>query len=189
MVKNEATGLPNPPPYPARASRFDAPSTKPVTPAGGAKGQAATELIVPLSLHDQLIRHVRRCLPNEGCGLLAGSRTVGAAVARRFFAGTNVDRSPTRFTMDPREVLAALTEIDRLDLALLAVVHSHPSGPATPSLTDLVEASYPHALLLIIALDAECPNLRAWRCDVSLSDRSHPVEVSVQIVSENDEHR
>ena len=113
--------------------------------------------------------------PLEGVGLLAVVDEGDATRAVRFYPGTNVDRSPTRYTMDPAEVLAAFRDIDANGWRLGAIVHSHPATPPLPSPTDLREAFYPEALLVIVGLaghatprrhPAPCtrpPAARAWR--------------------------
>jgi proteasome lid subunit RPN8/RPN11 len=112
----------------------------------------------------QIVEHLRASLPAEGCGLLAVRREEGeTAVAARFYPGTNLDASPTRYTMDPAEVLAAFRDLDANDWSLGAIVHSHPATPPTPSPTDLREAFYPEALMLIVSFATGSPVMRAWR--------------------------
>jgi proteasome lid subunit RPN8/RPN11 len=65
--------------------------------------------------------------------------------------------------MDPAEVLAALNDIEAHGWRLGAIVHSHPASPPTPSATDLREAFYPEALLVIVGLAASPPSARVWR--------------------------
>jgi len=121
------------------------------------------ELAIGPDLVEAIVRHCARALPNEGCGLLSG-RPIGATLfGGQFFPGTNVLASPSRFAMDPAEVVAALTAIDAGGDRLGAIVHSHPVTGATPSRTDLQEAYYPEALLLIVSLADDAPRLRAWR--------------------------
>jgi len=139
------------------------------------------QLLIPQHLLDELLGHLRRSLPQEGCGLLAVRPGERDATAVRFYGGTNVDRSPTRFTMDPRQVLAALMEIDRRGWILGAIVHSHPSGPATPSAVDLAEARYPEALLGIVGLAERPPELRLWR--VPATEGEAVVEVGYRVVT------
>ncbi|MCC6313996.1 MAG: peptidase, partial [Thermomicrobiales bacterium] len=57
------------------------------------------------TMADAIIDHLRAALPNEGCGLLA-TEPAGTR-AMRFYPGTNVAASPTRYTMAPEEVLTA----------------------------------------------------------------------------------
>ncbi len=115
-------------------------------------------------MRDQVIEHLRRALPEEGCGLI-GARELepGEFESARFFPGENVDRSPTRFTMDPAQVIAAFKEMRASGLQLGAIVHSHPGSAAVPSATDVREAYYPDAVALIVSFAYEEPELRAWR--------------------------
>lgn len=55
----------------------------------------------------------------------------------------NVERSPLRFRMAPREQLRAFDWIEAHGLELLAIYHSHPAGPEIPSVTDVSDAAYP----------------------------------------------
>lgn len=145
---------------------------------------ASRPLVVPPALLAEIIMHLRSVLPEEGCGLLAErARLGGGWEACRYFPGVNVDRSPHRFTMDPRAVVDALREIDARGWRLAAIVHSHPAGPAAPSPTDLREAYYPDAAFLIVGFGGEAASVRAWR----FAGRHGPiVEVAV---ATNDEDR
>ncbi len=123
------------------------------------------------ALREQILAHLQDASPNEGVGLLAVDSMLtadGTAVARRFFPGTNLDASPTRYTMDPLEVLAAIREIEAGSgsMRLGAIVHSHLTSPATPSATDLREAFYPDAVMLIATFATYPAELRAWRIDL-----------------------
>lgn len=124
-------------------------------------------LVLPAALRARVIAHLRAAAPAEGVGLLAVAPPVdGAIVATEFYAGTNVDRSATRYTMDPAEVVAALRDMAARNWSLGAIVHSHMRSPATPSITDLREARYPEALMVIATFMAPSPALRAWRVAV-----------------------
>ena len=82
--------------------------------------------------------HLEACLPQEGCGLLAGSATIVQDV----IPVTNAAQSPVRYRMDPREQLRAFDRIEHRGWELLGIFHSHPLGPAGPSATDVAEAAY-----------------------------------------------
>jgi proteasome lid subunit RPN8/RPN11 len=130
---------------------------------------AVDQLRLPASIREQILVHLLDATPNEGVGLLAVRPPIiiddGVLVAEaiRFYPGTNIDASPSRFTMEPAEVLAALQEMRAEGWQLGAIVHSHVRGPATPSTTDLREAHYPEALLLIASFAGQPAHLRAWR--------------------------
>jgi proteasome lid subunit RPN8/RPN11 len=125
-------------------------------------------LILARSQFDQILAHLRASLPKEGCGLLATIRgdtlaeLEGPERAVRFYPGTNIDDSVTRYTMDPMEVLAALRDMETNGWRLGAIVHSHPASPPTPSPTDLREAHYQGALMMIVSFAARDPVARAW---------------------------
>lgn len=119
-------------------------------------------LHLPAQICDQVVAHLRAALPSEGCGLLAINDEPGATVATHFYPGSSLDRSPTRYTMDPVEVIAAFRDMRERGWRLGAIVHSHPVSPATPSRTDLRESYYPEALMVIASFQSEPPTLRAW---------------------------
>lgn len=90
--------------------------------------------------------HLTKCLPEEGCGLLAGQEN---GVVQEVFYITNKLHTPVRFRMEEKEQVRAFTKMDRSGMSLLAIFHSHPEGPDYPSETDLVEYNYLDALMLI----------------------------------------
>jgi proteasome lid subunit RPN8/RPN11 len=81
--------------------------------------------------------------------------------------------------MPPEEVLAAWQDMAANDWRLWAIVHSHPRGAATPSPTDLREAFYPEALMVIVSLAEPRAQVRAWW--VGAGD-GHPREVPIVVV-------
>jgi cysteine synthase B len=106
-----------------------------------------------------IVDQARREAPHECCGLLAGR----AGRVERLFRGTNVDRSPYTYYMDPKEVLRATKEIDAAGQELLAIYHSHTHTDAYPSATDIAKAHYPDSLYLIISLkDPAVPEIRGF---------------------------
>jgi proteasome lid subunit RPN8/RPN11 len=89
--------------------------------------------------------HLSSVLPEEGCGLLAGT----AGMPRLIVPVTNELHSPVRFRMDPQEQLNAFLQFEEAGLDLIGIYHSHPRGPAFPSATDVAEFSYPDVETLI----------------------------------------
>lgn len=133
--------------------------------------QAIRTLVMTSAQRDAILSHLREALPNEGVALLAVLPLAedGRAEVAHVFDGTNLEASPYRFTMDPMEVVSADREMRRRGWVLGAIVHSHVASPATPSATDLREAFYPSALLVIVSFagraEGRSPEFGAWRID------------------------
>lgn len=141
------------------------------------------ELIIPASIYAAMIAHLRAGLPNEGCGLLATVDHGSIRQVARWQPGNNIDLSPTRFTMDPVQVLAAVRENREHDWELGGIAHSHPRTEPRPSITDLREAYYQDALLVIVSFAGVEPELRAWDVRVA-SAPSDAREVAVRYVAD-----
>jgi proteasome lid subunit RPN8/RPN11 len=107
-----------------------------------------------------MIAHARFADPEEACGLLAAD---AGGRLRMAYCLTNLDASPTAYTIDPSEHIKALYHADGLGWHLAGVFHSHPAGAAVPSPTDVARALEPDWLYLIIGLrDPGRPEVRAF---------------------------
>lgn len=110
--------------------------------------------IESLSLDDQirqaLVAHAVNCAPDESCGLLAGE--VGGRV-RFAYPLTNADPSPVGYTIDPEEHFRALRHAEAQGWEISGAFHSHPRGPAAPSMIDVQTALEPDWLYLVVAPD------------------------------------
>jgi proteasome lid subunit RPN8/RPN11 len=95
-----------------------------------------------------MLDHLQAVYPREGCGLLAGQ----GEQASHLYAIDNIRQSPTRFEMDPLQQVKAMLHMEARGWSLLAIYHSHPQGPETPSATDVARAYYPEAAHLIVSL-------------------------------------
>ena len=117
-------------------------------------------LVLDGNLMEKIVAHARSMYPNEGCGLLAGRENA----ATRFQPITNRLASTTAFEMDPAEMIAAQRAFRECGESLVAIYHSHPRGPATPSAADIRQAYYPEAVYIIVSLaSAESPAVRGFR--------------------------
>lgn len=117
-------------------------------------------LTISQQLVDEMIAHARATAPEEACGLLAGR---GSAV-RRLYRITNDDHSPTRYFMNPRELLRTFKDMRNEALEHLAIYHSHTHTAAYPSATDVRLAYYPDVVYLIVSLqDQERSQLKGYR--------------------------
>ena len=109
---------------------------------------------------DAVVAHVQSSLPSEGCGLIAGSNGVGT----RFIPMTNILASERAYEMDPGELISTLRSLRLSGEEIVVIVHSHPSGPASPSARDIERAYYPESAQLIVSLaDPQHPRFRAFR--------------------------
>ena len=115
-------------------------------------------LALPRALADEIVAHARAGLPNEACGILGGRD--GAAT--RFYPAQNADASPYRYTIDPADLLRIVTEIEDGGDDVVAIYHSHTRSPAFPSRTDVELAFWPDAAYLIVSLEADTPDLKAF---------------------------
>ena len=95
----------------------------------------------------QMIQHLEASLPNEGCGLMAG---IGDRVLRIYEIDNDLE-SPFAYEMVPQQQLDAMLDLEERGWDLLAIYHSHPSGPEAPSAVDVSKAYYPEAAYVIVS--------------------------------------
>jgi proteasome lid subunit RPN8/RPN11 len=136
-------------------------------------------LVLPAAVAESVLAHARSELPNEACGLLAGSLATGRAT--RYHPARNAEASAYVYSVHPDDLVRIVFAIDDAGEDLLAIFHSHTHTPAVPSVTDLRNAHYPDAFYLLATLEvAGAPaadSLRAWRIRSGVS-----VEVPLRIV-------
>ena len=123
------------------------------------------ELSLPAALAESLLEHARSELPNEACGLLAGSLATGRAT--RYHPARNAEASAYVYSVHPDDLVRIIFAIDDAGEDLLAIFHSHTHTPAVPSPTDLRNAHYPDAFYRLATLEVPgaslADSLRAWR--------------------------
>ncbi|OGL42127.1 MAG: hypothetical protein A3C43_02220 [Candidatus Schekmanbacteria bacterium RIFCSPHIGHO2_02_FULL_38_11] len=116
-------------------------------------------LEIPKKIFEEMIEHLRSEFPFEGCGVLAGKRNKVEKLIRL----TNTKKSPTAYLADPFEQLNMLKEIEREQIEMLAIYHSHPNNEAYPSMEDIEKAFYNEQLYLIVSfLDKKNPVARIF---------------------------
>ena len=127
---------------------------------------------------ERLVAHAWSDFPYEVCGLL-GRRPDGTLV---HFPVDNADRSVTTYSMEPKQLLRAMREIEDEGYEL-AIYHSHTHTRAYPSATDIRLSAYPEAIYLIVTLqDRDRPDIRAFRIiDGQVTER--PVVVTDEQVA------
>ena len=108
---------------------------------------------------EAMILHAQGEFPNECCGVLASLE--GRAV--KHYPMVNTERSPYRYSMDGKELLAVYREIEDNGWTLGVIYHSHTHSLAYPSDTDVRLATWPEANYLLISLaDRNNPELRNY---------------------------
>ncbi len=121
-----------------------------------------TELEIPVSVFDRMVAQAHAAVPIESCGILAGNDNR----IERLYEMTNIDKSPTHFTMDPAEQFAVVKRMRAAGLKMLAIYHSHPLTPARLSEEDRRLALTPDVAYLVLSLkDAENPCAKVFVVD------------------------
>ena len=108
---------------------------------------------------EEIIAHASAEAPIECCGILAGT----ADRVLKLYRATNSEKSPTRYNIEPNELLCIYRELDEKGWQLLAVYHSHPHSEAYPSSTDIKLAQFLDVLYVIVSLHKAVPVVRAFR--------------------------
>ena len=78
---------------------------------------------------EEMVTHALEDDPNECCGILAGSD----GEVHNLYRMVNVEASPYRYRMDPKELLNVYREIDDRGWEIIAIYHSHTHSEAYPS--------------------------------------------------------
>ena len=113
---------------------------------------------------EKMLRHAERELPNEACGLIAGTVDGDNKDVREVYLLTNIDKSNEHFSLDPKEQLAAIKDMRSKGLVPLGNWHSHPESPSRPSEEDKrlafdSKASY----MILFLMDRDTPVLNSFR--------------------------
>jgi proteasome lid subunit RPN8/RPN11 len=120
----------------------------------------------------KMIAHVDSRAPLEACGLLAGldSKVESALEV------TNQAQSEARYVMDPIEQLKSFEWIESNGLELIGIFHSHPTGPETVSPTDIAQAAYAVAHVILARVDG------LWRARGFWVEDGKYSEAALQII-------
>ena len=112
-----------------------------------------------------IVGHCYDGLPDEACGLMLGPMVDGEATGRLTEARPcrNADASARTYTVDPKDMLAAMRAAEASGVEIVGVWHSHTHTDAYPSPTDVRQAVDPAWLYVIVSLRDQAPVLRAYR--------------------------
>jgi len=114
--------------------------------------------------YNKIVSHAEQELPNEACGLIAGTIEDGNKLIKKVYLLTNIDHSNEHFSLDPKEQLAAIKDMRANGLVPLGNWHSHPESPSRPSDEDKRLAYDSKASYMILSLmDREKPVLNSFQ--------------------------
>ncbi len=125
-----------------------------------------------------IVEHARKGLPNEACGLIAGTMEGESKTIRKVYLLSNPDQSPEHFSIDPKEHLSAIKDMRANGWLPLGNFHSHPSTPARPSKEDIRLAYDPLASYLILSLAEDVPVLKAFGITGDVVEQQEIVVIS-----------
>ncbi|HHW08905.1 MAG TPA: M67 family metallopeptidase [Firmicutes bacterium] len=115
---------------------------------------------IPKQLYQQIIDHCKKEYPREACGLVAGVKGLVTAV----FSVPNVASDPySNYLVDSTVQAELFRLMAAKNWELTAIYHSHPSGAACPSESDIRQAYYEDAFMLIVGLHRTKPDVRLYR--------------------------
>ena len=127
--------------------------------------------------YDKMLKHCKDGLPNESCGLLAGTVEGEVKTVTKIYLLTNIDASNEHFSMDPKEQFAALKDARANGVEIIGNFHSHPESPSRPSEEDKRLAYDPSIEYLILSLqEADHPVLKAFGIDKDKNVTIHEIQ-------------
>jgi [CysO sulfur-carrier protein]-S-L-cysteine hydrolase len=118
---------------------------------------------LPAQFVAEIFAHAHAEFPNECCGLLAGKIEAGAARAvQRYSLANTAANPPVEYLSDPKDMFAAVRDMRRQGIDVIAVYHSHPTSDPIPSKADLERNYSTEVVNLIISVKDGLPTMRGW---------------------------
>ena len=129
------------------------------------------EIQLSRKITNQLLHLAQISPEQEVCGLIGSSN----GIASTCYPVENVaEHAETRFQLDAKQQINAISIMRERNENLFAIYHSHPTEPALPSATDIKLANYPDAVFLIISLNTKgVLEIRAFKIN---KESAEPVE-------------
>ena len=126
--------------------------------------------------YELILEHAKSVVPEEACGLIAGSLEDGNKIIKKVYILTNIDHSNEHFTLDPKEQLAAVKDMRANGLTPLGNWHSHPESPSRPSEEDKRLAYDSKASYMILSLmEEDKPVLNSFHIEGDVSTKEELV--------------
>jgi len=109
-------------------------------------------LYLPRTLVNRLLAHAQKNPEIEVCGLIAND----TSNHKDYYPVDNISDQPgSRFLMDGSQQIKAMKQMREKQQELFAIVHSHPTTNARPSLLDMQENDHKDVYYLIISLNTK----------------------------------
>ncbi len=109
-------------------------------------------LFLPRPLVNKILAHAQQNPTIEVCGLIGNSKEGN----KDYYCIDNISENPScRFIMDAPQQIKAMKKMREKQQELFAIVHSHPTENAQPSLRDIKESSYKDAYYIIVSLNTK----------------------------------
>lgn len=99
-----------------------------------------------MNWREEAQQHAVQAMPREACGLL-----VLIAGSERYWAATNLAQDLDAFILDPADYAAAADAGE-----IVAIVHSHPHAPPTPSEVDRMACDATGMTWHIVSVPSVC---------------------------------
>jgi proteasome lid subunit RPN8/RPN11 len=126
--------------------------------------------------YETMLAHAKKELPDEACGLIAGTAEGEQKRIEKVYLLTNIDHSNEHFSLDPREQLNAIKDMRANGLQPLGNWHSHPESPSRPSEEDKRLAYDSRASYLILSLmEQDNPVLHSFHIENGVSEKEELV--------------
>ena len=139
-------------------------------------------MIIRLDKDDfnELCEYARNHLPEEACGLIAGTEEDGDRLIKKVYYLENVDHAVDHFTLDPRQQMEAIKDMRSLGIKPLGNWHSHPESPSRPSAEDIKLAYDSKASYMILSLMTNEAVLNSFHIEEGQS-----IKEDLRIISED----
>ena len=137
----------------SRSAKPPAKASKPAKPKRRRTAPRPRGVAVPRATLRAIEVAAEAAWPRECCGLLVGVRAGGTVEITRAAPSPNRSPSPNvAFEIDPEVWLKLTRTLGDGPEAVVGLYHSHPGGPAEPSLRDIAAAWGPDLIWIISAV-------------------------------------
>ena len=110
------------------------------------------EIQIPRKITNQLLHSAQLSPEQEVCGLIGAINNIATSC---YPIDNTAEQAETRFQLDSKQHIAAMSSMRDKNETLFAIYHSHPTAPAVPSQTDIKLATHPETANLIISLNTK----------------------------------